>query len=83
MYKRQVFDHAASAVPSFPARFPVLALDRVLGSPHNLVTAVEVHNTPLARMASDHLPVKAYIDLKAALGENGRNAGEAVSAAQS
>jgi endonuclease/exonuclease/phosphatase family metal-dependent hydrolase len=53
-------------VPSFPSRFPVFALDRVLGTPHNLVTAVEVHNTPLARMASDHLPIKAHLDLKTA-----------------
>jgi len=77
-----VFDHAATAVPSFPSRFPLLALDRVMGSPHNLVTAVEVHNTQLARVASDHLPIKAYIDLKAALAGEGRTAIEAVSAAQ-
>lgn len=76
-----IFDHAATAVPSFPSRFPLLALDRVMGSPHNLVTAVEVHNTPLSRVASDHLPIKAYIDLKAALGEG--KPVEAVSAAQS
>ena len=62
-----IFDHAATAVPSFPSRFPVLALDRVLGMPHNLVSAIEVHNTPLARMASDHLPIKAHVDLQSAL----------------
>nr|WP_275791071.1 endonuclease/exonuclease/phosphatase family protein [Rhizobium gei] len=62
-----VFDHAATAVPSFPSRFPLLALDRVMGSPHSLVTGVEVHNTPLARIASDHLPIRAYIDLKSAM----------------
>lgn len=61
-----VFNHAATAVPSFPSRFPVLALDRVLGMPHNLVTGIEVHNTPLARLASDHLPIKAHLDLKTA-----------------
>jgi endonuclease/exonuclease/phosphatase family metal-dependent hydrolase len=58
------FDPAAGAVPSFPSRFPILALDRALGHPHDLVTAVEAHDTPLARMASDHLPIKAHIDLK-------------------
>jgi endonuclease/exonuclease/phosphatase family metal-dependent hydrolase len=58
------FDPAAGAVPSFPSRFPVLALDRALGHPHDLVTSVEVHDTPLARIASDHLPIKAHIDLK-------------------
>ena len=60
------FNHVATAVPSFPSRFPVFALDRVLGAPHNLVTSVEVHNTPLARLASDHLPIKAHLDLKSA-----------------
>nr|WP_176526759.1 endonuclease/exonuclease/phosphatase family protein [Rhizobium subbaraonis] len=59
-----VFDPAAGAVPSFPSRFPVLALDRVLGHPHDLVAAVEVHDSPLARVASDHLPIKAHIDLQ-------------------
>ena len=60
-----VFDPASGAVPSFPSRFPVLALDRALGHPHDLVTSVEAHDTPLARVTSDHLPIKAHIDLKA------------------
>ncbi|MEA3535260.1 endonuclease/exonuclease/phosphatase family protein [Rhizobium sp. CC-YZS058] len=64
-----VFDPAIAVVPSFPSRFPVLALDRVMGSPHNLVVHVEAHNTALSRMASDHLPLKAFIDLKAAQAE--------------
>jgi endonuclease/exonuclease/phosphatase family metal-dependent hydrolase len=52
-----------ATVPSFPARFPLLALDRVLAKPHDLIASVELHDTPLARMASDHLPVKAGIRL--------------------
>ncbi|MDR2311129.1 MAG: endonuclease/exonuclease/phosphatase family protein [Brucellaceae bacterium] len=60
-----VFNLTAGAVPSFPSRFPVLALDRILSRPQKLVTSVEVHNTPLARLASDHLPIKAHLDLKA------------------
>ena len=52
-----------ATLPSFPSRFPVLALDRVLGKPHNLISGVELHDTPLARVASDHLPVKASIRL--------------------
>ena len=60
-----VFNLTAGAVPSFPSRFPVLALDRILSRPQQLVTSVEVHNTPLARLASDHLPIKAHLDLKA------------------
>lgn len=50
-------------IPSFPTRFPMLALDRILGYPHNLITSVALHDTPLARIASDHLPLKAVIDL--------------------
>lgn len=52
-----------ATIPSFPARFPVLALDRVLAKPHDLISSVELHDTPLARVASDHLPVKAQISL--------------------
>ncbi len=52
-----------AAVASFPSRFPVLSLDRILAKPYNLVSRIEVHDTPLARIASDHLPVKAAISL--------------------
>ncbi|MCF3641144.1 endonuclease/exonuclease/phosphatase family protein [Rhizobium sp. TRM95111] len=58
------FDPASGAVPSFPSRFPVFALDRVLGHPHDLVASVDAHDTPLARIASDHLPIRAHIDLE-------------------
>lgn len=59
------FGPVHAAVPSFPARYPVLALDRVLASPHHLVTRIEAHDTPLARIASDHLPIKASLSLQA------------------
>jgi len=59
------FDVVMGSVPSFPSRFPVLALDRVLATPHQLVTSVDIHHTRLSEVASDHLPVKAWIDLKA------------------
>jgi len=58
------FDVEMGTLPSFPSRFPVLALDRIFSFPQNLVTSVEIHNTDLARIASDHLPLKAWIDLK-------------------
>ncbi|QFI65856.1 dioxygenase [Sinorhizobium alkalisoli] len=71
-----LFDPSHGTVASFPSRFPLFPLDRVLGNPHQLVTSVAVHDTPLARVASDHLPVKASIDLKAAIkDEDGRHAG--------
>ena len=50
-------------VPSFPAYFPVLALDRVLTRPHGLIEAIAAHETPLSRLASDHLPVRAVVRL--------------------
>jgi endonuclease/exonuclease/phosphatase family metal-dependent hydrolase len=52
------------AVPSFPARLPVLALDRIMSNRKGVLTAVEAHDTPLARVASDHLPIKAVLNLK-------------------
>lgn len=53
----------ATPVPSFPARFPFLSLDRIWASRESLVTHLHVHRSPLARRASDHLPVQATIRL--------------------
>ena len=47
---------------SFPARRPVLALDRIY-SLNAEVKEVYSHNTPSARRASDHLPVVARVRL--------------------
>ena len=57
------FGPLGAGVPSFPAYFPVLALDRILARPHGILGRVEAHDTPLARRASDHLPIKARIAL--------------------
>jgi endonuclease/exonuclease/phosphatase family metal-dependent hydrolase len=56
----------SEALPSFPSRYPVLALDRIVGTPSDLVARLEVHDSELARIASDHRPIKAHIDLKRA-----------------
>ena len=50
-------------LPSFPSRRPMLALDRILGWPQGLITELAVHDTPLSRLASDHLPLKAKVQL--------------------
>ncbi|WP_245525577.1 endonuclease/exonuclease/phosphatase family protein [Mesorhizobium sp. M00.F.Ca.ET.216.01.1.1] len=50
-------------LPSFPSRFPLLALDRILAKPPTLISRIEVHQTPLSRIASDHLPIKARLNL--------------------
>ncbi|TRL37053.1 endonuclease/exonuclease/phosphatase family protein [Rhizobium straminoryzae] len=49
------------AVPSFPSRLPVLALDRIISNRPGLLGEVKVHDTALARVASDHLPIKARL----------------------
>jgi endonuclease/exonuclease/phosphatase family metal-dependent hydrolase len=48
---------------TFPARFPILALDRLWVKPKNLLRDMTVHATPLARRASDHLPLIAELNL--------------------
>lgn len=53
------------AVPSFPSRLPVLALDRIMANRPELLSPVTAHDTPLARLASDHLPIKARIHFRA------------------
>lgn len=54
-----------AVIPSFPSRFPLLALDRILARPARLISRIEVHQSPLARIASDHLPIKAKLHLEA------------------
>lgn len=65
---KPVFGQLSQHHYSFPSYFPFIALDRVIGSP-GLVTAMEVHDSAFARVASDHLPLKATIDITAALRE--------------
>jgi len=48
-------------VPSFPARMPVLPLDRIITCNRAELTSIEPHISPLARQASDHLPIKARL----------------------
>ena len=51
---------------SFPSRWPLVALDRVWVRPRHALLALKAHRSPLAEVASDHLPVKALIALHAA-----------------
>ena len=46
---------------SFPSRWPLLALDRVWVRPRPALLALKAHRSPLATVASDHLPVKAIV----------------------
>lgn len=49
------------APPTFPARRPMFALDRIWVSPAGSVRRLTRHASPLARVASDHLPLVAHI----------------------
>jgi len=44
---------------SFPAGFPLLALDRIWIHPSELLVELRAEKTPLTRQASDHLPLLA------------------------
>jgi endonuclease/exonuclease/phosphatase family metal-dependent hydrolase len=56
---------ATRAIPTFPSPFPLFALDRILVRPRTALRCIEVHRSPMARRASDHLPLKADIFLTA------------------
>lgn len=44
---------------TFPSGLPVFALDKIWASSSGMLTAIRVHNSRLARIASDHLPIRA------------------------
>ncbi|NIR59339.1 MAG: hypothetical protein GWO02_07365 [Gammaproteobacteria bacterium] len=52
----------APAVRSFPSGWPVLSLDRIWVHPRARALSWSSHRSPLARVASDHLPVIARIE---------------------
>lgn len=52
------------APAAFPSCAPLLALTRIWVRPLAALLSVEVHRSALARKASDHLPLKARIDLR-------------------
>lgn len=55
----------AATLPTFPARLPVLALDRIMACHQGELADLAPHATPLARLASDHLPLTARLRLPA------------------
>ncbi len=46
---------------TFPAKWPLLSLDKIWVSPSSSLLDVYAHSSPLARIASDHLPIIAKI----------------------
>jgi endonuclease/exonuclease/phosphatase family metal-dependent hydrolase len=53
--------HIAPTGPSFHARHPVAALDRIIVGRDLNIEAAGVHMSPAARRASDHLPIWARV----------------------
>ncbi|WP_054007410.1 endonuclease/exonuclease/phosphatase family protein [Cypionkella psychrotolerans] len=49
--------------PSFPSRYPLLALDRMMTCIQGELMDIATHDSPLARRASDHLPITARLRL--------------------
>lgn len=47
---------------SFPARWPIVPLDRIWIQPAAALRRIFVHASPAARLASDHLPLVADVD---------------------
>ena len=61
MLARQIRDAQLSAAerprPTFPSRLPLLRIDHVFLSQELKVSVASVISTPLAKRASDHLPL--------------------------
>ena len=53
---------SSPAPATFPARFPLFALDRIWVEPHRSLVSVRAIKNPLTQMASDHLPLVAEVD---------------------
>jgi endonuclease/exonuclease/phosphatase family metal-dependent hydrolase len=66
------------ALPSFPAPFPSLALDRILAHPAAALRRLWTHRSRAARWASDHLPLVAEIDMAPAVPDAGSPRAKAV-----
>ncbi|WJW80529.1 endonuclease/exonuclease/phosphatase family protein [Bartonella sp. TP] len=49
---------------SFPARYPIFSLDRIFASKKDMLLYTSIHNSKLAKTASDHLPIKARVHLQ-------------------
>lgn len=50
------------AAKTFPAVFPIFALDRIWVHPAKALVGVERYISVVSRMASDHLPIRGQID---------------------
>jgi endonuclease/exonuclease/phosphatase family metal-dependent hydrolase len=54
--------------PGFPSFAPFLRLTRIWVRPVTAIVRIEAHRSKLSRLASDHLPIKAIIDVQKMFG---------------
>jgi endonuclease/exonuclease/phosphatase family metal-dependent hydrolase len=54
---------ATTAPKAFPAWWPLLRLTRIWCRPRRALLSIEAHRTKLSKVASDHLPVRAVLQL--------------------
>jgi len=57
------FQEVPAAPRTFPAKRPMFALDRIWASPAGCLRRLAPHRSALTRIASDHLPLVAQIEL--------------------
>ena len=62
---------------TFPSAWPLMALDRIWVAPRGNLVSVTAHSSALSRIASDHLPLRASVELSLARTAQ-RHDGEAV-----
>ena len=52
--------------PTFPTMRPLARIDHIFVTPHFRVKEVEIPRSPLATVASDHLPLCVELELEVA-----------------
>lgn len=60
----QAFFGGSSARRTFPAGWPVFALDRIWAHPWQMIGSVSAIRSPVSRVASDHLPLLAEMEVR-------------------
>ena len=59
----RILGRPTAAPPEFPTFAPMLALTRIWVRPAGALASIEVHRSPAARRASDHLPLRAVVEV--------------------
>lgn len=52
------------AIRTYPSRFPLFALDRIWTQPKGILRTCQAIKSPVTRVASDHLPLRAVLNFE-------------------